>query len=86
MTELQITAEDTSSENLRKFLESDDPALVRMGLAMAKGTILPEELYGLVLGLKLWNSNENIRKTATEILKKDAPDVIEKTKHFKIIM
>ena len=29
--------EDTSPENLRKFLESDDPALVRMGLSMAKG-------------------------------------------------
>lgn len=30
--------EDTSPENLRKFLESDDLALVRMGLSMAKGT------------------------------------------------
>ena len=29
--------EDASPENLRKFLESDDPALVRMGIAMAKG-------------------------------------------------
>ncbi|SVB90865.1 uncharacterized protein METZ01_LOCUS243719, partial [marine metagenome] len=29
--------EDASPENLRKFLESDDPALVRMGLAMAEG-------------------------------------------------
>jgi len=29
--------EDTSPENLRKFLESDDPAMVRMGIAMAKG-------------------------------------------------
>ena len=25
-------------ENLRKFLESDDPAMVLMGLSMAKGT------------------------------------------------
>ena len=29
--------EDTSPENLRKFLESDDPAMVLMGLSMAKG-------------------------------------------------
>ena len=29
--------EDASPENLRKFLESDDPAMVRMGLSMAKG-------------------------------------------------
>ena len=32
--------EDTSPENLRKFLESDDPAMVRMGLSMAKGAEL----------------------------------------------
>ena len=29
--------EDPSPENLRKFLESDDPAMVRMGISMAKG-------------------------------------------------
>ena len=29
--------EDTSPENLRKFLESDDLALVRMGISLAKG-------------------------------------------------
>ncbi len=29
-------SEDTSPENLRKFLESDDPAMVRMGLSMVK--------------------------------------------------
>ena len=26
--------EDASPENLRKFLESDDPAMVRMGLSI----------------------------------------------------
>jgi HEAT repeat protein len=30
-------SEDASPENLRKFLESDDPALVRMGISLAKG-------------------------------------------------
>ena len=29
--------DDASPENLRKFLESDDPAMRRMGLSMAKG-------------------------------------------------
>ncbi len=29
--------DDASPENLRKFLESDDPALVRMGISMARG-------------------------------------------------
>ena len=28
---------DDTPENLRKFLESDDPALIQMGLSMAKG-------------------------------------------------
>ena len=30
-------SDDTSPENLRKFLESDDPAMVRMGISLAKG-------------------------------------------------
>ena len=37
-------AEDTPPENLRKFLESDDPALIRMGISMAKTIDLPEEI------------------------------------------
>ena len=37
--------EDTSPENLRKFLESDDPALVRMGLSMAKGSQKPKDYH-----------------------------------------
>ena len=31
--------EDTSPENLRKFLESDDPAMIRMGSSMLKGIL-----------------------------------------------
>ena len=30
--------DDASPENLRKFLESDNPAMVRMGISLAKGT------------------------------------------------
>jgi hypothetical protein len=30
--------EANTTENLRRFLESDDPAKVLMGLSMAKGT------------------------------------------------
>ena len=44
--------EDTSPENLRKFLESDDPALVMMGLSMAKGIDCPVEIkYDII---KIW--------------------------------
>jgi hypothetical protein len=30
---------DTSPKNLRKFLESDDPVMVQIGLSMAKGIL-----------------------------------------------
>jgi len=59
--------EDTSSENLRKFLESDDPALVMMGLSMTKGSGVPEELLPTILGLYMWNDNKAIRAAAKSI-------------------
>ena len=47
-----MMSEDTSPENLRKFLESDDPALVMMGLSMAKGIDCPVEIkYDII---KIW--------------------------------
>ena len=46
--------DDASPENLRKFLESDDLAMRRMGLSMAKGSGVPEELLGLVAGLYMY--------------------------------
>jgi len=72
-----------SPENLRKFLESDDQALIVMGLSMAKGTNLPEELHGLVLKQKLWNQDSVVRQKATQALKKHAPKILEKTKHLR---
>ena len=75
--------EDTSPENLRKFLESDDPAMVRMGISMAKRIDLTEENLGIILGLKLWSEEPEVRKAATIILKEDAPKLLEKTKNWK---
>jgi len=51
-----MTENENSPENLRKFLESDDPALVRMGIAMAKGT----ELDITVKDLETLLQHENI--------------------------
>jgi hypothetical protein len=45
--------DDASPENLRKFLESDDPAMVLMGLSLAKGAGVAEELLGLIAGLQV---------------------------------
>ena len=69
--------EDTSSENLRKFLESDDPALVQMGLSMAKGMGVPEEQLPTILRLYMWNDNKTIRAAAKSVFNKNAPAEIQ---------
>jgi len=69
--------EDTSPENLRKFLESDDPALVRMGLSMAKGAGVPEEMLGLVAGLYMWDDDKGVRGAAKSVFNKYAPDELK---------
>ena len=53
--------DDASPENLRKFLESDDPAMVRMGLSMAMGSGVPEELLPTILELYMWDDAKTIR-------------------------
>ena len=65
--------EDTSPKNLRKFLESDDPAMVRMGLSMAKGIGVPEELLPTILGLYMWDDDQIVRAAAKTIFTMYAP-------------
>jgi hypothetical protein len=65
--------EDTSPENLRKFLESDDPAMVRMGLSMAKGTGVPEKLLPNILRLYMWDDDKTVRAAAKSVFNKHAP-------------
>lgn len=69
--------EDTSPKNLRKFLESDDPVMVQMGLSMAKGSGVPEELLPTILRLYMWDDDKNIRATARVIFFKYAPDELK---------
>jgi len=64
---------DASPENLRKFLESDDPALVLMGLSMAKGSGVPEELLPTILGLYMWDDDKSVRGAAKSVFNKYAP-------------
>ena len=65
--------EDTSPENLRKFLESDDPALIMIGLSMAKGSGFSENLLPIVLNLYMWNDDKNIRGSAKSVFNKYSP-------------
>ena len=81
--------EDTSPENLRKFQESDDPAMRMMGLSMAKGAGVPEELLPTILRLYMWDGEntsrrlymgdeENtIRAAAKSVFNKHAPAEIQ---------
>ena len=68
------------TENLRKFLESDDPAMVRMGLSMAKGA----ELEIIVKDLENLLQHENIEivkigfEFAMENKRKEAIEAIPK--------
>ena len=71
--------EDTSPENLRKFLKSDDPAMVRMGLSMAKGSGVSEELLGDILWICMVHEDQTIHATAKSTFMKLAP---EDTKQF----
>ena len=61
-------AEDTSPENLRKFLENDDPALRRMGMSLAKGSGVPEEVYKIIFGLSLWDPVTDNRQVAKRLV------------------
>ena len=70
--------EDTSPENLRKFLESDDPAMVRMGLSMAKSLKLSDDIIGIIVGLKLWNQDSSIRKKSSNIIDEKATSNIKR--------
>ena len=66
--------EDTSPENLRKFLESDDPAMVRMGLSMAKGSEIPNNLLGEILWMYMMSDDKIIRAAAKSTFMKIAPE------------
>ena len=67
-------SEDTSPENLRKFMESDDPAMVMMGLSMAKGTGIPEDLFPKILKMYMWDDDAKIRGTAKSVFNKFATE------------
>ena len=51
--------DDNSPDNLRKFLESDDPATVMMGLEMAKGVGVEPSMFPKLLAVVLAHSRKN---------------------------
>ena len=87
--------EDTSPENLRKFLASDDPAMVRMGISMAKGVNIEitiedighflesEEVEKVKIGINL-AEEAGVEKEAFEYFSKSVNDLVEIKRHFMI--
>ena len=73
----------SEEQNLRKFLDSDDEGMIIMGLSMAKGFKLSDDIIPKILGFFLWNDNAKIRSASrslffnnasnkyTEIIKKN---------------
>ena len=72
-----MTENENSPENLRKFLESDDPAMVQMGLSMAKGSGVPEELLPTILRFYMWDEDKTVRAAAKSVFTKYAPAEIQ---------
>lgn len=66
--------EDTSPENLHKFLESDDPALIMMGLSMAKGIDFTDDLLEEILWMYMMHDDKTIRSAAKSTFMKIAPE------------
>jgi len=73
-----MTENENSPENLRKFLESDDPAMVQMGLSMAKGSGVPEDLLPTILRFYMWDDDKTVRAAAKSVFTKYAPEEIKK--------
>ena len=71
---------EDSSDNLRKFLGSDDPAMILLGLSLAKGSgKVSNDVLGIVLGLYLFHDDKTIRSLAKAIFGKSASSDIRKT-------
>ena len=73
--------EDTSPENLRKFLESDDPAMRLMGISMAKGVDLPES-NKILKTLVHWDTEEKVKESAKLIIERKGIELGDAIDYF----
>jgi hypothetical protein len=60
--------------NLHKFLNAEDSAMILMGLSMAKGIKISTKLLPKILALYLWNEDKNVRANAKIIFNRYAND------------
>ena len=74
--------ENSSPENLRKFIESNDPAMILMGLSMAKGNANTSRgNLGRILGLYMFHDDKNIRASSkaafTKLASSDSKKIVK---------
>ncbi len=72
----------TSPENLRKFLESDDPAMVMMGLSMAKGAeieVKAEDIENILIGNDGVNLSQGLEFAKEANIEEDAIELVIST-------
>ena len=67
-----------NTDNLRKFLDSDDPAMILMGLSMAMTSEVPDDLLPLILSYYMWHDDKTIRAAAKSTFISLAPDKLKK--------
>lgn len=79
--------EITSPENLRKFLENNDSALRRMGLSMAKGCEVPEEIFPMIISLSELDPEEENREAARKLVSSRSGDFpgLNRLKVFRLL-
>ena len=79
---MKDVTENSSPENLRKFIESNDPAMILMGLSMAKGNANTSRgNLGRILGLYMFHDDKNIRASSkaafTKLASSDSKKIVK---------
>ena len=64
---------EISSDDLQRFLKSDQEVLVRMGLAIAKTMTVPNEILGEILWMYMYHKDSKIRSASKSSFFKIAP-------------
>ena len=63
-----------NTDNLRKFIGNEDSAMRLMGLSMAKGEEIPDDILDEILWMYLMDEDKTIRATAKSLFMKKAPE------------
>ena len=69
-------------EKVSKFLQSDDPALRKMGLTLILGAGIDKSCYDDLFAVSFFDPEETNRETGRSVISKSFPDLMEELKSF----